>query len=325
MASSPVSIDPSVSVSGVYTNPNLVETKVEKKVDYKNLPCPIPYEEIHRESMISLKAENFEGFRFDFTKGLNQRFSLSHSVYMGPMELPSQGSEVIKIPTSHYEFGANFLDPKIMLFGRILTDGRLNARLKYDITNNLTVKGNAQLSGEPHMSHGMANFDYKGSDYRAQFQLGNGALFGASYIQSVTQQLSLGSEVFWAGQHRKSGVGFAARYNTDKWVATGQVASTGMVALSYVQKLSEKVSLASDFMFNLMSRDITASAGYDYILRQCRLRGKIDSNGCTSAFLEERLNVGLTFILSAEVRISFALLDHMKKDYKFGFGLTVGE
>lgn len=34
---------------------------------------------------------------------------------------------------------------------------------------------------------------------------------------------------------------------------------------------------------------------------QCRLRGKIDSNGCVAAFLEERLNMGLNFILSAEV------------------------
>ncbi|KAK2980424.1 hypothetical protein RJ640_025270, partial [Escallonia rubra] len=156
------------------------------------------------------------------------------------------------------------------------------------------------LTNEPHMSHGMANFDYKGSDFRTQLQLGNGALFGGSYIQSVTPHLALGGEVFWAGQHRKSGIGYAARYNTDKMVATGQVASTGMVALSYVQKVSEKVSLASDFMYNYMSRDVTASLGYDYILRQCRLRGKIDSNGCTAAFLEERLNMGLNFILSAE-------------------------
>ncbi|CAA3029758.1 mitochondrial import receptor subunit TOM40-1-like [Olea europaea subsp. europaea] len=275
-----------------------------QKVDYMNLPCPIPYEEIHREALMSLKPELFEGMRFDFTKGLNQKFSLSHSVMMGPTEIPSQSSETIKIPTAHYEFGANFIDPKLMLFGRVLTDGRVNARLKCDLSENLTMKGNAQLTHEPHMSHGMVNFDYKGSDYRTQFQLGNGALFGASYIQSVSPHLSLGGEVFWAGQHRKSGIGYAARYNTDKMVATGQVASTGMVALSYVQKISEKVSLASDFMYNYMSRDVTASFGYDYILRQCRLRGKIDSNGCVAALLEERLNMGLNFILSAEVRIN---------------------
>ncbi|MBA0848428.1 hypothetical protein Goshw_002035 [Gossypium schwendimanii] len=87
-------------------------------------------------------------------------------------------------------------------------------------------------------------------------------------------------------------------------VAIGQVASTGMVALSYVQKVSKKVSLASDFMYNYMSKDVTASVGYDYILRQCHLRGKIDSNGCTIAFLEERLNMDLNFILSAEEKMS---------------------
>ncbi|MBA0822672.1 hypothetical protein Goarm_019459 [Gossypium armourianum] len=171
-----------------------------------NLPCPIPFEEIHREALMSLKPETFEGLRFDFTKGLNQKFSLSHSVSMGPTEIPSQSAETIKIPTSHYEFGANYIDPNVvrsimgfpqlMLIGRVLTDGRLNARVKWDLTDNLTVKANAQLTNEPHMSHGMFNFDYK----------------------SVTPHLSLGGEVFWAGQHRKSGIGYAGRYETDKMV-----------------------------------------------------------------------------------------------------------
>lgn len=38
------------------------------------------------------------------------------------------------------------------------------------------------------------------------------------HLQSVSPHLSLGGEVFWAGQHRKSGIGYAARYNTDKMV-----------------------------------------------------------------------------------------------------------
>ncbi|KAJ8552986.1 hypothetical protein K7X08_020379 [Anisodus acutangulus] len=44
-------------------------------------------------------------------------------------------------------------------------------------------------------------------------------------------------------------------------VAAGEVAGTGMVAPSYV-------FLASDFMYNYMSRDVKASFGYDYILWQ---------------------------------------------------------
>ncbi|KAM3373884.1 mitochondrial import receptor subunit TOM40-1 [Capsicum galapagoense] len=308
-------VPPATADSPAGSKPTVIEPE---KVDYFNLPCPVPYEEINREVIMSLKPELFEGMRFDFTRVLNQRFFLSHSVFMGPTELPTQSMDVVKIPTAHYEFGANFIDPKLMLLGRVLTDSKVNARVKCDLSENLAMKANAQLTGEPHMSHGMVNFDYKGKDYRTQFQFGNGALFGASYIQSVTPHLALGGEVFWAGQHRKSGIGYVARYNTNKMVATGQIASTGIVSLGYVQKVSEKVSLASDFMYDYRSRDVTASVGYDYILRQCRLRGKIDSNGCVAAFLEERLNVGLNFILSAEI-------DHKKRDYKFGFGLTLGE
>ncbi|KAE8783318.1 mitochondrial import receptor subunit TOM40-1-like [Hordeum vulgare] len=294
------------------------DDKKEEKVDYLNLPCPVPYEEIQREALMSLKPELFEGLRFDFTKMLTQKFALSHSVLMGSLEVPSQSADVIKVPTSQYEFGANFLDPKLMLIGRLMTDGRLNARVKCDLTENLALKINAQLTSEPHYSQGMFNFDYKGTDYRAQFQIGNNAFYGANYIQSVTPNLSMGTEIFWLGQQRKSGIGFNSRYNTDKMVGTLQVASTGIVALSYVQKVSEKVSLATDFMYNHMSRDVTSSVGYDYILRQCRLRGKIDSNGVVAAYLEERLNMGVNFLLSAEI-------DHPKKNYKFGFGMTVGE
>lgn len=37
------------------------------------------------------------------------------------------------------------LSLQLMLFGRVMTDGRLNARLKCDLTDNLTLKGNAQV------------------------------------------------------------------------------------------------------------------------------------------------------------------------------------
>lgn len=36
---------------------------------------------------------------------------------------------------------------QLMLVGRILTDGRLNARVKCDLTENLTMKINAQVYG----------------------------------------------------------------------------------------------------------------------------------------------------------------------------------
>ncbi|KAJ7110698.1 hypothetical protein O6H91_Y570400 [Diphasiastrum complanatum] len=168
------------------------------KVDWLNLPCPVKYEEIQREALMSLKPELFEGLRFDFTKPLNQKFSLSHSVFMGSVEVPSQSAQTIKVPSAHYEFGANFLDQRLMLIGRILTDGRMSARVKYDLTENLSLKVNAQLTNEPHFSQGMFQFDYKGSDYQTQVQFGNNAFYGANYIQSVTPTLALGGEDFLA-------------------------------------------------------------------------------------------------------------------------------
>ncbi|GJV32252.1 reverse transcriptase domain-containing protein [Tanacetum coccineum] len=49
---------------------------------------------------------------------------------------------------------------------------------------------------------------------------------------------------------------------------TRQIPSTGMVALGYVYKVLEKVSLASNLMYIYMSAEATASFGCDYILRQ---------------------------------------------------------
>ena len=38
---------------------------------------------------------------------------------------------------------------------------------------------------------------------------------------------------------------------------------------------------------------------------QCRLRGKVDTNGAVSALLEERLAEGISLLLSAEVSLHY--------------------
>jgi mitochondrial import receptor subunit TOM40 len=305
----PLGAPPGAAVSAV-------DPPVKKKTDFLDLPTPVKYEELQREIMMSLKADHFEGGRFDFNKQLNQKFFLSHSVFMGSIEVPAQGNQIIKIPNATYEFGANVVDANYMLVGRALTDGRVSGRLKYDFSDALSAK--LQTSKEPGFSQVMVDLDYKGLDTQAQLKLGNGGFYGVNYLQSVSDALSLGGEGFWLGGQKKSGVGFAARYADDKTVATGQVATTGLVSLTYTAKVSDKAMLASDFMWNWNARQAQASVGYDYILRQSRRRGRVDNNGVVSAFLEERLNAGFTLTFSAEI-------DHANKNHKFGFGMTVGE
>ena len=67
------------------------------------------------------------------------------------------------------------------------------------------------------------------------------------------------------------------------------------VALSNLQDSSMSYILTSRGYTN----DVT-------VLLQCRLRGRIDTNLCTAAYLEEKFSSGLTFLLSAEV--SFDIL-----------------
>eukprot|EP00899_Mesostigma_viride_P021852 jgi/Mesvir1/29669/Mv21508-RA.1 len=287
-------------------------------VNYHALPCPVAYEDLSRDAMMSLKPEFFEGVRFDFIKPLNSQFALSHSLFMGSVEVPSQGGQCIKVPAATYEFGANLMQGNTMMIGRILTDGRMSARVKHAFNEALSLKLQAQLTSEPHYSQAMLDFDYKGKDFNCQLKLGNNAFYGINYLQSVTPTLALGGEAFWLGHQRSSGVGLAARYAGDKQVSTAQIATTGLLSLTYMYKVSDKVNLATDFMYNWNTREASSSVGYDYMLRQCRLRGRIDSGGCVGAYLEERLNVGVNFLLSAEV-------DHVKKDYRFGFGMTIGE
>uniref|UniRef100_A0A453I720 Uncharacterized protein n=1 Tax=Aegilops tauschii subsp. strangulata TaxID=200361 RepID=A0A453I720_AEGTS len=166
-----------VGLAGILPQKPDGDDKKEEKVDYLNLPCPVPYEEIQREALMSLKPELFEGLRFDFTKMLTQKFALSHSVLMGSLEVPSQSADVIKVPTSQYEFGANFLDPKLMLIGRLMTDGRLNARVKCDLTENLALKINAQV----------VEFDiFLFGDFYCTLFFADGFLFSSLLVSLIT-------------------------------------------------------------------------------------------------------------------------------------------
>lgn len=268
---------------------------------------------------MSLKPDLFEGLRFDLTKPLNHNFALSHSIFMGNVDVPTANSQVVKMPVGTYEFGANLVTNGGQLaLGRITNDGRLTGRVKVDLTESAALKSQFQIASERGMSQGMFDVDLKGRDWNGQLKWGTSNFFGANYFQSVSPNLSLGGEVFYLAEQRRSGIGLAARHQTETSVATLQAANTGLLSLTYTQRVSDKVALATDFMFNTNSREATASFGYDYMLRQCRLRGRVDTEGKVGAFLEERINAGVNFILSAE-------LDHARKDYKFGAGLSVGE
>lgn len=204
---------------------------------YLELPAPVRYEDIQREVMMVLKPDLFEGMRFEINKPLNQNFFLSHSLFMGNMDLSTGGRQMLKTPMGNYEFGANVINEHFMMLGRITTDGRLSGRVKYDIANWLSAKLHLQLSNDPGQSQAMMDADMKGGDWNAQLKLGSPSFLGLNYFQSVTPKLSAGGEFFWLAGSQKSGVGLAMRHAAEKHVATMQVATTGILSLQYAHKV----------------------------------------------------------------------------------------
>jgi len=49
-----------------------------------------------------------------------------------------------------------------------------------------------------------------------------------------------------------------------------KVATTGIMSMGYAHKVSEKITLASDFLWHWQSREASATVGFDCMLRQCR-------------------------------------------------------
>lgn len=300
----------------------LKDLKEEPTTDYLNLPPPVRYEDIQREVMMALKPDVFEGLRFEITRPLNQNFFLTHSLFMGNLELPGAATgskQMLKVPVGTYEFGANLISEKgHFALGRITTDGRLSGRLKYDFADWLSSRVNMQLSNEAGQSQVMGDIDIKGKDWNGQVKLGTPQFLGLNYFQSITPSLSAGGEFFWLGGQLRSGLGLALRHTGEQHIATCQVASTGILSAQYAHKVTDKVTLATDLLYHWASREATATVGYDVTLRQARLQGKVDSAGVVSCYIMERFAPGINFLLSAE-------LDHAHKNYKFGFGFTAGE
>ena len=62
-------------------------------------------------------------------------------------------------------------------------------------------------------------------------------------MQSVTSNLSLGAEVYYIDEQRKSGLGVAARQSADRYIATLQASTVGLLSMSYLHRIGDKVRL----------------------------------------------------------------------------------
>lgn len=159
--------------------------------------------------------------------------------------------------------------------------------------------------------------DYQGKDFSVNVKLvnpspidGSGMVIG-SYIQSLTKNLALGTELFASrgGAEIPSAPTYLARYvSSDKsWIATAQLQQLGLFQATYWQKLHEKVEAAADFQLVAANgrREGIASIAAKYDLRMSTVRAQLDSTGKVSAMLEQRFAPAFAFTVTGEI-------DHFK-------------
>lgn len=275
----------------------------------QNLPHPGKFEEINLEakSVLSVGSEIFQGGKIELMKVVTPQFQLSHSLAFGSTVTPAT-----------YDLSATYATQKVVLASRLGHTGDLQARCNFVLTPRLQMRLSPQLVSKPHESSLMAEIDYKGDDFSAQFKMGNASIYGLSYLQSVTPTLALGSEIMHAGRRGMTVATYAARYSSENSVGTLQYMShDASTTLSYTQRVNDKVNLATELTVIPSQRASVMTFGYEVRLRQSALKAMIDSSGTVSASIEEMLQHGPVIQILAD-------LNHKKRDYKFGIGLQLG-
>lgn len=273
---------------------------------YASLPNPGKFEELQKEAKGVLGLEVFDGARFEISKPLNQNFVVSHSVMMGSSVIPPS-----------YEFGANVADEKMLLASRIDCNGRLTGRYQHQLTPSLAVRGMANLSGERTQDNIQLDVDIKGQHSYSGLRYVSGGMFMATYMQSVSPSVALGSELFHHAGKMITGLHGGLRVGGADRVFTAKSSSFGGLELTYAHKVNDKVSLATEMQY-YHNQVCSFGVGAEFKLRQATYKGLVTSDCTVAATLEEKVMPGLaSFVLSGQV-------NHKKKDYKFGFGFLLG-
>merc|ERR1712065_33582 len=158
--------------------------------------------------------------------------------------------------------------------------------------------------GSPNPGETVVNFDleHKGADYAAQLKTVNDQAVFVNYHQKVMPELAFGAQLDYYLARQMSIIHFTTRYATAQWVATAKVASDKSVMVNYMHQVNDSFAMATQVDYNLQSG---------------RFRGEVNSAGQVGMSVQESLIFGITLTLSGYI-------DHKKRDYKFGIGLSIG-
>ncbi|KAI9028091.1 eukaryotic porin/Tom40 [Phycomyces nitens] len=281
------------------------------------LPNPGSFERLHREVKDTFTTNYlFDGAQANIVKELSGNFHVQHQFSLGSQVMPPM-----------YNFMSGYMTERTMVQGTMDNDTNLNAVIRQMWSPRMATKIVAQLTNMPGHSMLQVENDYTGSDFSLNLKAMNPnpmeftGLYMASYLQSVTRNLAVGSEVVLqrpTPDMEETAMSLVAKYTGSDFIATAQLQGMGAIQASYYQRINEKVDFGVELnmMVQGQRREAVATVGGKFDFRQATFRGQIDTTGRVSAVLEEKMAPGFSFLVSGD-------LDHVKGQSKFGVGIML--
>jgi len=273
----------------------------------------LQFEMFSREWQQMAGQDNFDGFRIEAGTQTTKYLQASHTLFLGT-QLRESGYI--------YQFGPTFQSEggRTMMVARVGLDGGVNGRLIQKLGSSAEFKASSQS----HLKDPMRNMydsslECSGKNWAATGKVAwQGAwLMGGSFTQRLMQQLQVGGDLTLVKVQGIMAIGQAGvRYADGKDTFTAAMTRqpdprTGMniseTRFSYVRRISERLSLGTEFKYSHPDKESGLSMAYEYAFRNARVQGLLDTDGKVSCCVQDYQGLGMS-----------GMIDYMKGDYKFG-------
>eukprot|EP00932_Pfiesteria_piscicida_P008306 SRR837773.18679.p2 GENE.SRR837773.18679~~SRR837773.18679.p2 ORF type:complete len:243 (-),score=97.49 SRR837773.18679:84-752(-) len=213
------------------------------------------------------------------------------------------------------------------MFARVGLDGGVNGRWIQKIGSGFELKASSQSHlQDPQRNMHDASFEYTGKDWTGGVKAAwQGALLtGGSFTQRLMQSLHVGGDVMCVMVQNPiiiSQVG--ARWSDYGHIVTLNVCrqpdmkspiprAMHEVKLQYCRKVSERLTLGTEFKYSHPDRESGLSMAYEYAFRNARVQGLVDTDGRVSCSVFDMQGMGFS-----------GMIDYFRGDYKFGVALQI--
>jgi len=283
--------------------------------------APMQFDMINREWQQLSQQDNFDGFRIEAANAVTKYIQAAHTLFMG-----TQMRECGYI----YQFGPAFQseDQRTVLVARCGLDGGVNGRVIQKLGQSWDFKAstNSHLK-DPQRNMHEGSLDYNGKTLAFGGKLAwQGAwLLGGAMTRKITPSLYLGGDLTIVAVNGVTSIGqIGARWcPSSKDVFTAAVSRTPdpkspmgtnlhECRFQYVRRLSERLSLGSEFKISHPDRESAMSLAYEYTFRNSRIQGLLDSEGKVSCCVSDFTGFGFS-----------GMIDYVRSDYKFGIVMHV--